>query len=113
MTKKILTYIEAHSACHTALRMSKGDLPNGGKHDKKTQAHWHRLIAIKALKGNPSERWHSVPDDSKELALIICNHINKYTAYPVTEHWPLSMVAGLRKSSLSVRLCLERWVMES
>jgi hypothetical protein len=57
--------------------MSKGDLPDGGKHDKKTQTHWHRLITIEVLKGDLSERWNGVPDDSKELALIIYNHINK------------------------------------
>jgi hypothetical protein len=73
LTKALISFIEDHEACRTALGMSKGDSPNAGKHNEKTQIAWFEDIAGVVLK--PDVRW--APFKVKRLGPIIRNRVGK------------------------------------
>ncbi|KAJ7228846.1 hypothetical protein GGX14DRAFT_554901 [Mycena pura] len=75
LTQKLLTFVEDHEACRTALGMSKGDGDDAGKHDAKTQTDWFKEMGVYVLHGDPSGLWDSF--SGTELVGVIRNRVNK------------------------------------
>jgi hypothetical protein len=75
LTQKLLTFIEDCDACHMALKMSKGDGPDAGKHDEKNQTVWFKEIGVYVLKEDESRKWADVPIE--KLVPIIRNRVTK------------------------------------
>ncbi|KAJ7230421.1 hypothetical protein GGX14DRAFT_583172 [Mycena pura] len=75
LTQKVLSYIEEHEACRTSLGFSKGDGPEVGTHDVRTQTAWYKEISIYALKDDASGLWADISPEV--FGGITRNRINK------------------------------------